>query len=381
MNKKLIILLTLLIFLAPCYKVYAEGTNENNLDQAVNDVIEGMDLTPLEDWLHKIFNVENVKEVIIQAIKGEYLSIEEMGNALKGSLKSVLGSLSALFMQVLSIIVICSVLSSIRPDNGQIKDLIFLVCYCSVCLSVFTVVTRSIARTKETINELSAQIDGVFPIALTIMSALGAKSSSTVYQPLYIGVSTLFSGIIKNVLFPIVEVCACVALFSSLGERFSLKKFLLFLSDAFKWIVGITVTVFSFLSIIKSISASTYDSFSIRALKYTIGNSFPLISGFAKEGIDVVFSSAILIKNAVGSLSIILLFFALLSPFLEVLLLSLFLKLLPALCEPIADNRITQLLLNFSKVIGMLATLLIMIFIIYFIVLFLVIMAQNGLVL
>jgi len=83
----------------------------------------------------------------------------------------------------------------------------------------------------------------------------------------------------------------------------------------------------------------------------------------------------------VGSLSIILLFFALLSPFLEVLLLSLFLKLLPALCEPIADNRITQLLLNFSKVIGMLATLLIMIFIIYFIVLFLVIMAQNGLVL
>ena len=68
MNKKLIILLTLLIILAPCYKVYAEGTNENNLDQAVNDVIEGMDLTPLEDWLHKIFNVENVKEVIVQAI-------------------------------------------------------------------------------------------------------------------------------------------------------------------------------------------------------------------------------------------------------------------------------------------------------------------------
>jgi len=109
MNKKLIILLTLLLLLAPCYKVYAEGTNENNLDQTVNDVIEGMDLTPLEDWLNKIFNVENVKEVIIQAIKGEYLSIEEMGNAFKGSLKSVLTSLSALFIQVLSIIVICSV--------------------------------------------------------------------------------------------------------------------------------------------------------------------------------------------------------------------------------------------------------------------------------
>ena len=91
--------------------------------------------------------------------------------------------------------------------------------------------------------------------------------------------------------------------------------------------------------------------------------------------------SAILIKNAIGGVAIILLFFALLAPFFEILLLSLFFKFMQAICEPIADNRIIHLLSSFAKIVGMLATLLIMIFVLYFVILILVIVAQNGLVL
>ena len=380
MIKKILILFVFVSSFFPFVGyVYADSNVENNLDTAINDIVEGLDLSSLNEWLSSIFEGENITETINKAIKGEYFTTEQLLKAVTASFKSSLLPLKKIFIQLLSIIIICSVLTAIRPNNGQIKDVIFLVCYLSVCLSLFTLVINSISKVKNIIVSVSSQIDGIFPIILTIMTALGAKSPVTVYQPIYLSISTLILGIINKILFPIITIMSAIALLASLNEKFSLKRFFLFMGDAFKWIVGITVTVFSFLGIVKSLSASSYDTFSIRALKYTIGNSFPLIGGFAKEGIDVVLTSAILIKNALGTISIILLFFVLLTPFLEILLLSLFLKFLSAICEPIADNRIIQLLTNFSKVISLLATLLIMIFIIYFLVLLLVILAQNGL--
>ena len=380
MIKKILILFVFVSSFFPFVGyVYADSNVENNLDTAINDIVEVLDLSSLNEWLSSIFEGENITETINKAIKGEYFTTEQLLKAMTASFKSSLLPLKKIFIQLLSIIIICSVLTAIRPNNGQIKDVIFLVCYLSICLSLFTLVINSISKVKNVIVSVSSQIDGIFPIILTIMTALGAKSPVTVYQPIYLSISTLILGIINKILFPIITIMSAIALLASLNEKFSLKRFFLFMGDAFKWIVGITVTVFSFLGIVKSLSASSYDTFSIRALKYTIGNSFPLIGGFAKEGIDVVLTSAILIKNALGTISIILLFFVLLTPFLEILLLSLFLKFLSAICEPIADNRIIQLLTNFSKVISLLATLLIMIFIIYFLVLLLVILAQNGL--
>ena len=380
MLKKILILIAFVFILFPFNNtVYADSSVESNLDETVSEILETLDLSSLTEWLSSIFEEQNITDTVIKVLKGEYFSTEELLNALSSSLKASFSPLSAIFVQLLSIIIICSVLTSIRPDAGQVKDIIFLVCYISVCLSLFTLVINSIEKVKSVIENLSLQIDGAFPVILTIMTALGAKSPITVYQPIYLSISTLIMSIINKILFPIIGILACIALLASLNEKFSLIKFFSFMCDLFKWIIGITVTVFSFIGIVKSVSASTYDTFSIRALKYTIGNSFPLIGGFAKEGIDVVLTSAILIKNAIGSISIILLFFALLTPFLEVILLSLFLKFLSAVCEPIADSRIIQLLTNFSKVISMLATLLIMVFIIYFLVLLLVVLAQNGL--
>ena len=382
MFKKTLFLMLFISLIIPCgFDIVRAEEADNNIDDTVNEIIENLDLDSLSDWLMQIFNSGDLNEIISRVMKGEFLSGEELQNAILKSFKSSVTPLMKVFVQLFSIILICSILSAIRPDNGQLSEIIFLVCYCGVGTVTFTLCIQSINAISEIIDGLVTQIDGVFPILLTILSAIGAKNSVAVYQPLCAGVVTIIVFIIKRLLFPLVEVSACLSLGSALSERISLKKFSSFLSDLYKWIIGITITIFSFFSIVKSISAGAYDNMSIRALKYTIGNSFPLISGFAKEGVDVILTSAVLIKNSIGSIAIILLFFALLSPFVEIILLNLFLKFMQAICEPITDGRIIQMLSSFTKVVGMLATLLIMIFILYSVVLILVVIAQNGLVL
>ena len=161
---------------------------------------------------------------------------------------------------------------------------------------------------------------------------------------------------------------------------FGFNKINDFLQDLFKWLIGGIITVFTVFSTIKGLSAGVYDNFSIRALKNAVGNSFPLIGSFAKEGIDLVLTSGILIKNAIGNIGIIFLFYTILTPLLEIIFLSLSLKLLAGLCEPLCDKRISHLLTSFSKTITMLSSLLFMLFLIYFITFMLVITAQGALI-
>ena len=381
MFKRLIFLAVFIILIIPCGFSVVNAEDSNNIDSTVNEIIDNLDLNSLEDWLSQLFEAGELKDVLLKVMKGQFLSSEELQATVLNYLRSNVAPLMIVFVQLFSIMLICGILSSIKPDNGQVQEIVFLVCYCGIGVLSFSICIKSIKSVNEVINGLSTQIECIFPILLTILSAIGAKSSVAVYQPLCAGVVAIIVLIIQQLLFPLVEACACLSLGASLSERFSLKKFTSFLGDLFKWVIGIIIAIFSFFSVVKSISAAAYDNMSIRALKYTIGNSFPLISGFAKEGVDVVLTSAVLIKNSIGSVAIILLFFALLSPFIEVLLLTLFFKFMQAVCEPIADARILQMLNGFSKVIGMLATLLAMVFILYFVILILIISAQNGLVL
>ena len=380
MLKRILFLIIICVLLFP-FDIIVVSAEENNIDATVNEIIENLDLNSLNDWLTQIIHGKDLNEILTNMVKGGFVSNEELSSIVVGYFKSSFTPLVTLFIQLFSIILICSILSSLKPDNNQLKEIIFLVCYCAIGVAIFGLSIKSINSVKGIITSLSMQIESVFPILLTVMTAIGAKTSVAVYQPLCAGVVTIISSIINGLLLPIVEINACLAVGESLNERFSLKKFSIFLGDVFKWIVGITIAIFSFFSVVKSITAAVYDNMSIRALKYTIANSFPLVSGFAKEGVDVVLTSAILIKNAIGGVAIILLFFALLAPFFEILLLSLFFKFMQAICEPIADNRIIHLLSSFAKIVGMLATLLIMIFVLYFVILILVIVAQNGLVL
>ena len=105
-----------------------------------------------------------------------------------------------------------------------------------------------------------------------------------------------------------------------------------------------------------------------------------MLGGFTKEGIDVIITSSVLIKNAIGGIAIVLLFLACLSPFIKIVVFSLFLKFLSGIIEPFADTRITQLLSSFAKIVTMLATLLLMIFIVYCINFLLLIGAQSALI-
>ena len=242
---------------------------------------------------------------------------------------------------------------------------------------VFNECAKIIASTKQTIDNLSSQTQSIFPILLTLITSSGASASSTLYQPVCIFITNVITALVNKLLFPILIGLTLLSILSSLSEKFTLKGVKEFLTQAFKWIIGLTVSIFSIFISVKGITASNYDQISLRVLKYAVGSGLPLIGGIAKEGVDLVLTASILLKNAVGSIAIFGVAISIFQPVIKIMLFSLLLKLLSGICEPIADFRISLLFSNLSKVISMLVTLLVMIFIIYFLTIILMV-GTNG---
>ena len=97
------------------------------------------------------------------------------------------------------------------------------------------------------------------------------------------------------------------------------------------------------------ISSAIHDGISVKAAKYAISNSIPLIGGFLKDGFDLFVAGSILIKNAVGVASVIVLIYYVMSPILHVVVYSLLLKLVAAVTQTISDSKISDLCSLISK--------------------------------
>ena len=164
---------------------------------------------------------------------------------------------------------------------------------------------------------------------------------------------------------------------NNLSDSIKLDKFNSFISSLFKWCVGLVFTLFFAVFTIQGISAGTFDSLSIRTTKYTIKSYIPIMGGYLSDGMDLILSSTILIKNAVGLVGVLMIISTILSPLLEIVVFSLLLKLASAILQPMGNNKTSNFLMSTSKSITMLSTCIIAVGFMYLISVGLVMTTSN----
>jgi stage III sporulation protein AE len=198
---------------------------------------------------------------------------------------------------------------------------------------------------------MSSLMEAVFPILLTLLTAVGAVSSVAIYKPIVAiltgGVSILFS----NILYPIFILSFIFVIISNLSSNFKLNKFNDFLSSSFKWISGFVLTIFSSFLAIQGISAGRFDSVSIKATKFAVKSYVPIIGSFISEGFEFIMLSSVLIKNAIGVGVLFLIFLTILTPIIKIILFKLGLQLVSAIIEPMGNSRLSNFTTSCSKVL------------------------------
>ncbi|MGN1234536.1 MAG: hypothetical protein ACI4U2_00965, partial [Christensenellaceae bacterium] len=100
-----------------------------------------------------------------------------------------------------------------------------------------------------------------------------------------------------------------------------------------KWTIGLSLTCFSLFLTVQGITSASFDGISFKAAKYAIGNSVPIVGGFLSGGFDLAVAGSVLLKNSLGSLSVLLIVAVLFEPVVTLFALDLLLKGLSALSD------------------------------------------------
>ena len=131
---------------------------------------------------------------------------------------------------------------------------------------------------------------------------------------------------------------------TNLTKELKIGKFTAFFKSINKWIIGICISAFGIFFTLQGITAANYDGIVRRAAKYAIGNGIPIVGGFLSGGFDLAVAGSVLIKNALGSMSIFLMITVIFEPLILLVSVNVLLRLTAAITQPFGDGRISDFL-------------------------------------
>ena len=393
-NKKILILLTIMFSLIIMFQpLYTYGANQSilnytaDLSETVVGELDQIDFSGFNDVVAEfqakksdLFSIKNIKSKVYSIISGE--------NAVSyssffASLFSNIIELIISYLPMLSIIIAIGVLSNLlngiksKFNEKSTSNLIELICFMSVVILVGGIITSLTKNTGESVGSMVKQMNLLFPILLSLMVGLGANASVGVFQPIVAILSTYIADFFNYFVVALFMLSFVFGIVSNMSTNVKLDKFSAFISSLFKWCVGVIFTLFFAVFSIQGISAGSFDSVSIRTTKYTIKSYVPVMGGYLSDGMDLILSSTVLIKNSIGLVGLLMIISTIISPILEIIIFSLVMKLVSAILQPMGNTKISNFLSATSKSVTMLSTAVIAIGFMYLLSIGLVMTTAN----
>lgn len=378
-------MILLLIVLAPNFiSLNSKTVHADELSDTILDQMNNIDLSELDKYFDSLGTIPEGKDiytVVVDLLNGRYDGdydsiIQYLFSTLLVKIKDMLPTMVAL----VAIAIFCGVMQNLRSgfSSEGVSDVIFFACFSCVVLMLSKSVIGFYNETKSTIENLSSLSAATSPIILTLMTAVGANVSASVYTPTVAFLAGTIMNLALTVLLPMIGTIAIFSTVSSLTGNLNLTKFADCANSIVKWIIGITITVFTLFMSVQGITSATFDGVSIKAAKYTISNSIPIVGGLLRDGFDIVVAGSVLIKNAVGVSVIIALFYTIVAPITGMIAFSLLLKIVCAVSESVSDARISNVCNVMSKFVTYLIAITLMVGLMFFIIVLLMIFSANA---
>lgn len=373
------------IFLIGGKAAYADE-GEDQLNQSISDLLKDLDLSELQSYLDEHENAflsgfgNSAEEIIEYLIKGNLGS--DYGSYL-GELFSVIFkgviSLIPAFAEIAAISLLSAIVSAAEGNimGKSTSKIVHFVCYAMIILIVCAMLTGIISDCVSTVKNIKKQIEIITPILATLTVLTGGSSSAAIYRPSAIFLSGGAVEIVSGFIFPATIAVIILNLMSKLNPQMSFSGVTTLLKSIMKWVIGITVTVFSIFITVQSSASGLFDGILFKATKYVVGNSVPIVGNFLSSGFDMLTSAGLLIKSSIGVCGLILLLIEILQPVIALAAFSLILKFVGAIVQPIGENVLYSLLSDLSKDIEYFIAGLLTVAFMYALIIMLIINSAN----
>lgn len=360
MTKKIFISLCLLAFYLLAYPILSlaeELQTKTEVASELVDLSQEIDLSQVKDLLQQLD--KDVQEILPEFSltrifdnlkKGTLnLSPENLGSSVfKAILKEVVVN-APLIAKLLVLAVLCAVINQLHiAFTGEVGKVARMFVYLVLLGIAITSFRLALDIGNNAIEDMVSFMQAILPVMYTILLTMGNLTSTALFKPIVMGSLVFLASVMKNVVLPLFFLSIVLRLFNNISPQFKLTKLASLLEFGGKLSIGIVLTVFIGIMSIQGVTGGVADGVTLRTAKYS-ADLIPVVGKFFKDAVELVVGSGLLLKNALGIVSLLAIVFITLSPVIKIIAMMFTFKISAALVEPLGEKELADSLHDMSK--------------------------------
>ncbi len=334
------IVLLCFLFAAP-----VRASDENGGEDRQEKILDSMELEQVQEAVNELLGEEtfHVKGSIQKALAGEApFSIGQFWEIGKKFLYQQFLPDKKILVQVILLVLIASLFSNFTGvfEKGETGEISFYMVY----LFLLTILMKSFGQMSHTISssleDFVLFMKALMPSYFLAVTAAGGVASAMIFYNMVLAVIYVIQIVLLKLVIPGIHLFVLFQLVNYLHKEDILSKMAEFFKMILEWTLHTCVAVLVGMQIIQNMISPAVDSLKREVIEKTAA-AIPAV-GNAIDGVtEVALGTAVLIRNCIGVVGILVLLLLGLPPIIRLGITTLTYKLLAAVVQPVADKRMT----------------------------------------
>lgn len=320
---------------------------DNSLERVIYNESDIADIADSNSQITEIMPEFNFSD-LIDNIKNGKTGFEP--ESILSGLLSTLANEVYININIMLIIVVLAIIwgiiTNIRSsyNSKAVSDIAFFAFYAVFLGMIVNGLNECMNLAKTVVSDQVVFMKAAVPVYAALIMSTGNVSTAVGMEPIFLYFIQLMGSLLEKIVLPLVFWITILNMINCITEKFSIKKLIDFIKQVIKWGLGILMTIFVGILGMSGFTTSVADGLGIKTLKFAVGNFVPVVGGLLSDSVSTVLASTAVLKNAMGTVGVVVIILMCTMPLIKMLALILIYKLAAGIIEPMSDKRITMMI-------------------------------------
>lgn len=318
---------------------------EQQEEETRQKLMEDMELGQMQDAVNQILKEDSfsIEEILNQILKGESLFQKEtMSKWFKNIVKAQLQREQKAMFQVVLLVLLAAVFSNFTAvfGDGKTGETSFYITYMLLLALLIKSFGSMGVELKELLENFILFLKALMPSYFLAVTASSGSATAMIFYEAVLFLIYVIQVVFLKGIVPAIYVLALVELVNYLHSKDFLSKMAELLQTLIEWSLKSCMAVVLGMQLIQNMIGPAMDSLKRDIIGKTAA-SIPGIGNAINGVTEVALGTAVIIRNGIGVVGIIILVCIGIRPVIRLALLAFLYKLLAAVVQPVSDKRMT----------------------------------------
>lgn len=318
---------------------------EQQEEETRQKLMEDMELGQMQDAVNQILKEDSfsIEEILNQILKGESLFQKEtMSKWFKNIVKAQLQREQKAMFQVVLLVLLAAVFSNFTAvfGDGKTGETSFYITYMLLLALLIKSFGSMGVELKELLENFILFLKALMPSYFLAVTASSGSATAMIFYEAVLFLIYVIQVVFLKGIVPAIYVLALVELVNYLHSEDFLSKMAELLQTLIEWSLKSCMAVVLGMQLIQNMIGPAMDSLKRDIIGKTAA-SIPGIGNAINGVTEVALGTAVIIRNGIGVVGIIILVCIGIRSVIRLALLAFLYKLLAAVVQPVSDKRMT----------------------------------------